>query len=137
MAPTISEYQNILLTFFEKNSWFNIELDLGKLGLITGNDCDIDKAGLKIALMEFEKQKLVMRTAPDSVLWFLSKPLDCFTQTLELSYNSTAGIADIVNKYCEINDDSKNLVNPLNIREKDILNVLYLAQQALPKEAGK
>ena len=66
--------------------------------------------------------------------WTLKKPWASFIQNVEISPELAETISGIVNKFCEISGDDKNMSNPLSIKEEDIKNVIFIANLALQEK---
>lgn len=57
----------------------------------------------------------------------MNKPLEQYVQSLELHHSTIAAIVNLVNSYCDTIEDNEHRVDPLNILEKDIQNLIILA----------
>ena len=87
--------------FFNENQVLNLRRDFKKIVLVTDNEND-DKAAVLCALSEMEKSGIVKSSIVDNEShWVLFKPLEAFSQDLEINYLLAAGIASVINKVCE------------------------------------
>ena len=125
---TLLEAQNKLIKLFEENDTFNLKRDFKKIVPISTNkelNDNEDQAILVAALASMEslvrKQDFGKET-----YYILFKPLSSYSQTVELGAGTIAAITKVINDFCDANEDKVNIVNPLNITEKDIQNLLML-----------
>jgi hypothetical protein len=62
--------------------------------------------------------------------WVLVKPLESFSQTLEISGLLAAGISSIINEMCQALGSESEKCDCMNITEKDLKNLIYIASKA-------
>jgi hypothetical protein len=123
---TISDAQSTLFSFFLKNDTFSLKDDFSRTFLPIGDENVLKKITEK-ALDEYEKNGLVARLSDTH--WVLAKPLDQFNQAIQIDGNTANAISELLNKYCEKYNDTYNLCNPLNIIERDLVNLLKIIDQ--------
>jgi len=115
--------------FFNENQVLNLRRDFRKIVLVTDKEND-DKAAVSCALSEMEKSGIVKSTIIDSeTYWVLFKPLEAFSQDLEINYLLAAGIASVINKVCENLKNDSDKCDPKNITEKDLKNLIFIASK--------
>jgi len=124
---TIFEAQSILLDYFSKkgNDHFSFDKNFKDLQIITGNDIEDDHSIVELALMEFCKSNILIKY-PERNFWVLTKPLQLYSQNVELSSQTCSAIADIVNGECEKLGEERWLVDPLNIKENDVQKLIII-----------
>jgi hypothetical protein len=123
---TISNAQATLFAFFTQNDVFSMREDFSRTFLPIGDENVIKKIVEK-AMEEYEKNGLVSRLSDDH--WVLTKSLSQYNQAVEIDGHVANAISELLNKYCEQFQDEENLCNPLNIIERDIINLLKLIDQ--------
>jgi hypothetical protein len=65
-------------------------------------------------------------------VWVLFKPLSAYSQTIEISSPAAAAIARLVNNYYKNNEDETLArVNAMQISERDIMDVLIIADELI------
>jgi hypothetical protein len=69
--------------------------------------------------------------------WVLVKPLESFSQTIEVSGLVAAGIASVINDMCQALGSDSEKCDVLNISEKDLKNLIYIASKASPDSLKK
>ena len=97
-----------------------------------------ENAAIICALKEMEKANVLRSCILDGEeYWVLVKPLESFTQSVEISGLVAAGIASVINNMCqELNSESEKC-DVLNITEKDLKNLIYIASKATPDSLKK
>jgi hypothetical protein len=124
----LDAYQN-LNEFFNENQVLNLRRDFRKVVLVTDREND-DKASVLCALTEMEKSGIVKSTTIENeVYWVLFKPLEAFSQDVEVNYLLAAGIASVINKVCEALKNDSDKCDPKNITEKDLKNLIFIASK--------
>ena len=123
---TISDAQTTLFSFFLKNDTFSLKDDFSRTFLPIGDE-NVLKKIVEKALDEYEKNALVTRLSDTH--WVLTKPLHQFNQAIQIDGNIANAISELLNKYCEKYNDTYNLCNPLNIIERDLVNLLKIIDQ--------
>lgn len=124
----LDAYQN-LNEFFNENQVFNLRRDFKKVVLVTDREND-DRASVLCALSEMEKAGLVKSTIIENEnYWVLFKPLESFSQDIEINYLIAAGISSVINKVCETLGNDSDKCDPKNITEKDLKNLIFIASK--------
>jgi len=62
--------------------------------------------------------------------WILVKPIESFSQSVEISGLTAALICKVINEACDDFEDNENICNSLNISSKDIDNLIKLILQS-------
>jgi len=120
---TVLETKLKLYDWFEKNDSFEIERDAVKFLSIV-EEPEACRAALVAALKDFVKfDMLKVEKWDDKDYYILEKPLDSYTQTLEVNIQTGRYIAEQINAFCEILDDKRDICDPISLREKDIINL--------------
>lgn len=128
---TVLESYELLLDFFSANDIFDLEKDYSKLNMITDYDTSTNKAILKSALSMMEKDNMVSNCNNKYVL---IKKLVQYRQNVEISALTALSIASIINKYCDTIKNDGARCNPINIQERDLLNLSDLVTILTNKE---
>lgn len=128
---TVNDAKIELFKYFSNNELLNLDEDFSKVILVS-LEPEIDKEIVAAGLKEFESQGLIVSLnvktqegVPPRV-WVLVKPLIQYSQTIELKYQTLAAISEIINGFCDIAGDDHNKVDPLNVTEHDIQNLVVL-----------
>ena len=124
---TVNDAQIALFTYFSENEIFDIDLHFNQVILVS-LDPPIDKEIVVLALKQYEEQGLVSKLPLEGKrVWVLTKPLSQYSQTIELHYSTLEALVKLINNFCEESGDDQNIVNPLQVDEKAIQNVIVLA----------
>ena|ERR1700733_13206358 len=135
---TILEAKSLFYSYFSKNHSFSLEKNFTDIIRITDNR-DLDNVTLTLALEDLVKTEvlrfaLVLNEKGDSErTWILSQPLDACPQTVVLNHATVTAIVELLILASEQLKTDSVLPDPLNIREKDIQNILILLQNSLKK----
>ena len=130
---TILEAKSLLFGFFSANHTFAIDGDIKKLVPISITE-ELDRAIFHAALDDMEKAEIVrLLLVEDHKVWVLNQPLDNYNQTIVLTKVTCGAIVSLLNAFAEQLKSDELLVDPLNVREKDIQNLLILLQNHLKK----
>jgi hypothetical protein len=128
---TILDATSLLFGWFKDNDSFESSKDFSKLVLVTDNP-QRDKAAVILALENLQESEILKKKELDEkVYWILNKPFETYEQTVNVSPVLAASIAKVVNDYCEYLEDQTEMVDPTNIKEKDIQNMLYICTKFL------
>lgn len=84
-----------------------------------------DRVALLLSLRGFE-QRGILKKSDNEEFWILVKPLESYDQQITLDYDSIASISGIINKFCESNADKTDVCDLLDIRQKDIKNLILI-----------
>lgn len=133
----IIECYQLLNEYFNNHSCFNIKKNRKEVILVS-DDENSENAALICALKEMEKTNILRSCVIDGEeYWVLVKPLDSFSQTVEISGLVAAGIASVINEMCEALKSDSEKCDVLNISEKDFKNLIYIASKASPESLKK
>lgn len=126
----IIECYQLLNEYFNNRSCFNLKKNRKEVILVSDDEAS-ENAALICALKEMEKANVLRSCTIDGEdYWVLVKPLESFTQSVEVSGLVAAGIASVINNMCqELNSESEKC-DVLNITEKDLKNLIYIASKA-------
>ena len=129
----LTDVKTDLFTFFGTHDSFSLLDNFDDLYILCEKEKkDLTKGLITKALEEYEQQKIVVKVIHDNkTTWVLDKPLERYSQTIELSYPTLASLTKIVNNYCEETKNKDAKVNPLDIQERDIQSLIVLVHQAL------
>lgn len=86
-------------------------------------------AAFQIALLNFEKLEIVKSYAGlknGSVIHVLEKDLKNFQQNVTLGGGVAQKVSEKINSFCDKINDRTDYSDPLNISEKDILNLTFI-----------
>ena len=61
----------------------------------------------------------------DKDVWVLKKSFETMTQNIELSAETCLSMTQIINGFCEMLGNDKDLADPTSIKEGDIKNLVY------------
>jgi hypothetical protein len=133
---TIQDAIEILFYHFQNNNNYNHTTNLKDLILVQKENADwgLETAVLDKALEEMEKNKIVtaVKTPNSSIsTWVLMKPINQWEQHVTISGEVGAELARIVNAWCKQTNDTKSLVNPINITGNDIYKLLVVVNKLM------
>jgi len=85
-------------------------------------------AAFQIALFNFEKLEIVKscNLKINSVIYVLEKDLKNFQQNVTLGGGVAQKVSEKINSFCDKINDRTDYSDPLNISEKDILNLTFI-----------
>jgi len=127
---TILDAYQMLNEFFNSNHVLNLNRDFKKIISITETEQE-DRAAILCALKEMESGNLIKSTIVNNVeYWVLFKPLESFSQPIELNYLLAAGIASVINRVCDVLENDSDRCNPKEITDKDLKNLIFIASKA-------
>lgn len=122
----ILESTEKLWKYFLENDTFIYPDDYSKL-LIVDDKEDSAKAAIYLALNKLKESKLINSIKIKTKEYYiLEKSFQSFNQTLEISAATVKSIYEIIQKYCEFTGDNSSLPDILNIKDKDIQNLLLI-----------
>jgi len=134
---TIVDAYEKINEFLTSNHVINLEKDFKSIVEISGDE-DQEKAALTCALEELEKAEVLKSTSiRDQKYWVLYKPLESFSQSLEINYLIAAGISSVINRVCEIVENESDKSDATNITEKDIQNLIFIASKVSEENLKK
>jgi hypothetical protein len=121
---TILEVGVKLYEWFESNDSFDVDKNFKNIFLIS-EDEDLDKALLNASLRKIESQNVISGSHVNGrSFYLLNRPIDSMDQSVNVDYPTAIKIATVINNFCDDIDDHKDVVDPAEIKSKDIL---YLA----------
>jgi hypothetical protein len=134
---SIIECYQLLNEYFNNHTCFNIKKNRKEVILVS-DDENAENAALTCALKEMEKANVLRSCVIEGQdYWVLVKPLESFSQNIEISGLVAAGIASVINDMCkELGSDSEKC-DVLNVSEKDLKNLIYIASKANPESFKK
>jgi hypothetical protein len=133
----IIECYQLLNEYFNNKSCFNVKKNRKEIFLVS-DDENSENAALICALREMEKAN-VLRSCVlnEEEYWVLVKPLESFSQNVEVSGLVAAGIASVINNMCQELESESEKCDVMNITEKDLKNLIYIASKASPESLKK
>lgn len=133
----IIECYQLLNEYFNKKACFNVKKNRKEIFLVS-DDENAENAALVCALKEMEKANVLRSCSLDGQeYWVLVKPLESFSQTLEISGLLAAGISSIINEMCQALGSESEKCDSMNITEKDLKNLIYIASKSSPESLKK
>lgn len=133
----IIECYQLLNEYFNKKACFNVKKNRKEIFLVS-DDENAENAALVCALKEMEKANVLRSCSLDGQeYWVLVKPLESFSQTLEISGLLAAGISSIINEMCQALGSESEKCDSMNITEKDLKNLIYIASKVTPESLKK
>lgn len=131
---TLNELKGQLINYFVSNDTLEIT-QINDLFSDFANK-PLLKEMVTLALKDLEELSLVkpcvtnpiekQKVNPEYDTWILIKSLYQFSQSVEVNGLTATSIAEIINDFCDQYNDEENKCDPLNISEKDIVNLLKL-----------
>jgi hypothetical protein len=121
----LSECTNNLFDYFLENDVLKLS-DYNKHFLLV-EDVELNKEVVRLACQELVKSEVLKEFSVEGETFFvLTKNLESYSQTIELSGQSCQFITSIINSYCDELNAKENSCNVLNITDKDIQNLLKI-----------
>ena len=98
-------------------------------------------AAFSIALERLEKMEIIKGTDiayldKVSKIYVLEKNMGEFNQSINLSGGVAGRVAACINSFCEKIKDDKDLCDPTNVTEKDVMNLCLISDYYVPKQAS-
>jgi hypothetical protein len=126
----IIECYQLLNEYFNNKSCFNVKKNRKEIFLVS-DDENAENAALICALKEMEKANVLRSCVVNGEdYWVLVKPLESFSQNVEISGLVAAGMASVINNMCQALESESEKCDVLNITEKDLKNLIYIASRA-------
>ena len=127
---TVYEATNRLFEWFQNKDSIELEEDFNSIVLISENK-ERELACIELALESLEKAELIKpKELNGKKYWILNKPWSQYESTVVINSRIAAGIAEVINEFCEIINDDTDLCDATDIKEKDIGNLLFMYRQA-------
>jgi hypothetical protein len=132
---TVLDASGLLFEWFRNNDSFEMSKDF--IGLIMVSDTpEQDEAAILLALDKLKESHVLEAVSVGEVkYWVLSKSFEAYEQTVSVSPVLATSIARVVNDYCEFLDDPSEKVDPTNIQEKDLQNMLFVCTKFLEEKS--
>lgn len=123
----VFQAQQGLIKFFQEHDSFNMDKDFLAVVIVTDKEQE-DKAAVLAALSSLKEKGLITNSVISAKeYWILNKPLDSYSQHVELNFGTIQAVAAMVNGFCEETEDNKNKVNLAEgIKEADIQNLVMI-----------
>jgi len=136
---TILQASIQLFDWFKDNNSFSLD-DSSHLKLMQVTSKE-HIAAFSIALERLEKIEIIKGTDVaylDQVsrIYVLEKNMGEFNQNINLSGSVAGRVAACINSFCEKIKDDKDLCDPINVTEKDVLNLCLISDYYTPKQVG-
>ncbi len=125
---TILEASGYLYKWFQENDSFSIDKDFKKIIMIT-EEPNRDRVAFELALNQLDEMGMIKGefSGQDHLkYWVLNKSFLSYEQNLSISPDLALTISDIINKFCENTNNTKDLCDPANLEQKDIENLIYI-----------
>lgn len=127
----------LLNEYFNSHSSFNVKKNRKEIFLVS-DDEKAENAALICALKEMEKADVLRSCSIEGEdYWVLIKPLQSVVQNLEINGLVASAIASVINNICKELESETDKCNPLNIEEKDLKNLIYIASKVSPDSLKK
>jgi hypothetical protein len=124
MYMTILEATAKLLKYFRNKDVFHDQFS--EIYVISENQ-ELDNAAILGALKNLEESKIVSRAeVQGKSYWILLRPINSMNQALSISFSTAISVSDVINQFCEEHKDNKDICDPCNITEQDVLNLTIL-----------
>ena len=134
---TVFEASVGLYAWFSENDTFsmsNYPDMVRRMNLFKENEPQ-DKAAFTCALGQLQKMELVSKAeVGKKEHWVLSRSMLTIEQDIKLTAESCLSISQVVNTFCEAIDDETDQCDPMEVKEKDIKNLTYIAGVLLSKK---
>ena len=116
-----------LYNWFSENDSFCMDEDFMKIIPITEHP-KRDRAAVFSALSDLEESKLIASSEVDGKqYWIIRKNFLSYNQSVEITPELSLSLAKIINKFCELTGEETEYCDPVNIEEKDLKNLIYIA----------
>ena len=131
---TVLEAGAKLYQWFSENDSFSMEEDFIKIVMVTDHPSR-DRAALNLALQDLKSLEIVRDSEVDEkTYWVLKRSFTSYEQSLTISADVAITISLMINKFCEIVDNSTEECDALNLKESDLKNLLYITNLFMNKE---
>ena len=125
---TVLDANNSLFEWFRSNHSFEIDRDIKKVVKIFEDEAETIIA-FKLALEELESNNLIAsKDYNDKKFYVLTKPFDAYLQSPDISTWTASMMGTEINEFCELIDDYQDECSASNVAEKDIRNLIHIAQ---------
>lgn len=126
---TILDSYQLLNEYFASNSTFCISKNRKEVVKISDDEAS-ENAALICALKEMEKANILKSCSVNGEdYWVLYKSLDSFSQTVEINGFIASAIAGVINNMCDSLGTDSEKCDPMDIGEKDLKNLIFMASK--------
>ena len=123
---TVLQASEKIYKWYSENDSFSLEKDFKKIIMISDHP-ERDKAAFLSALSQLENAELISSSEIDGEkYWVLRKSFLAFPQTVGIDPSTALAIAELINGFCDLIDDSTEQCDPTNIRDEDVRNLIYI-----------
>lgn len=127
---TTLEASNLIYNWFSKKDIFQLN-NIKDIILITESKQN-DTAAVISALKDFVKFEVLDEILVEGEkVWVLKRPYASMDQTIKISAVVANEIAAVINKTCEENNNTSEMCDATNLKEKDIINLLIILKMAV------
>jgi len=127
---TLQDITNKLFQYFTDNNVFCLEENHADI-FEPSIDPPLERAALLKSLEKFQQQKLVSRLDVDGKsVFLLEKPLQSFSQSIELSGETAGRVAQVINCHLQRTGNAEYRINPLETSERAIQLLAVIAEKA-------
>lgn len=132
---TIFDAKGLLFVHFSKNDYYS-EIEHFK-SIIPISDCEeLDKCIIIEALVDLEKIEIIRKLpiaspAPINPMWILTHPLMNAGQSVQIGKQTIVALYEILTHLAEVYKVDSVKVNPFDIRENDINNLIIFVETLL------
>ena len=124
---TIYEVKYELLKFFKTQNSINIKKDHKSLDLGEVKDNAVREGIVYSALSTLCEQGIVRSIDTADDRWFvLEMPLEILSQDIEINYDTSLAMSEVINEYCKYTNNTSDLCDPSAISELDIKKLLAI-----------
>jgi len=96
-----------------------------------------EASAINCALVELKNMNMIdCSEVEGKEVWVLKKNFDTMVQNVELSAETCLSMTQIVNGFCEMLGNDKDLADPSSINEGDIKNLIYCCAYLMDKSGN-
>ena len=123
---TVLQATEKIYKWYSENDSFSLEKDFKKIIMISDHP-ERDKAAFLSSLNQLENAELISSSEIDGKrYWVLRKSFLAFPQSVSIDPSTALAIAELINGFCDLIDDSTEKCDPTSIRDEDIRNLIYI-----------
>ena len=125
---TVLDANNSLFEWFRANHSFEGDRDIKKIVQIFEDETETIIA-FKLALEELEANNLIAsKDYNDKKFYVLTKPFEAYMQNPDVSTWTASMIGGEINEFCDLIEDHQDECSPSSLGEKDLRNLVHIAQ---------
>ena len=95
-------------------------------------------AAISCALEELKELGIIKSSeVSEKTIWILKSDLATLNQTVSLNPETCLSMASIVNGFCEVIDNQADKVDPKEVKEQDIKNLIFVAAYLMDEKGKK